>query len=225
MALTRHRCPLGRASPRLGLVSCMGRYACSFLPLPEHHQLPLLASTRRAHGKPPSHPHQPGHLQKGMTAAGEGAWPSAEGKQWGMGDAAQPGTAAQTCCLSARMNKRLLLHPGPCQRCSNPGHNLPTLLALSKGHLTKTLRAPRHPSQSHPAKLFIASCCLCTFSPPSSLMQNTASAPASLLAALQLHKTPGFLLSELLLQQIPPEPPVAASRAKAAGTHVVSRSA
>lgn len=52
-----------------------------------------------------------------------------------------------------------------------------------------------------------------------------ASAPAALLAALQLHKTPAFQLSELLLQQILPEPPFTVSRAKAAGTHVVSCSA
>lgn len=82
-----------------------------------------------------------------------------------------------------------------------PGHHL----HAPKDHLTSTLRAPRGPSQSHAAKLlFIASCCFCIFSPPSSLMRNMAPAPTSLLAALRLHKAPCFLLSELLPQQIPP---------------------
>lgn len=149
--------------------------------------------------------------------AGEEAWPSAEGKQRGTGDAAEAGTAAQICCPSAQMNRHLLLHPGLCQHCSDPGHHLPTLLALSKDHLTNALRAPRHPSQSHPAtKLFIARCCLCIERDISTCLPPRCSPAAQNARFPSLRAPPAADPSRVHF---------AAGRAKAAGTHIVSRSA
>ena len=205
LACTRHCCPLRKASPCLSWVSYVERCSCCFLLLPGHHQLPLPASTREAHGEPPSHPYQLGPPLEGIAVAGEGAWPSpsAEGTQRGMGDAAWRDTAARIGCPSAQMDKHLPVPPVPCQHCSHPGHGERGGDALSKGHLPSTLRAPR----VIPHSSSVASCCFCTFSPRSSPRGNMASAPASLPAALQWRRPPGFLLCELSLQQRPPSPP------------------